>query len=241
MQNDAELPMNDTTSIIIPVFGEADHINRTLDQFSGLSPDSAPHEIIVVDGDSRGDTIRVVANPEIATAIAPPGRASQMNHGATLATGDILLFLHADTFLPPKALPLIADAMAGKFCAWGAFELGIASIRPAYRLIESLVRIRTRLTRIPYGDQAIFITRGLFDHVGGYPSVPIMEDVALGRRIKNTGTTLSIIPEKVSTSARRWETEGIVYCTLRNWLLATCYYLGGRPETLAKFYTAKRS
>ncbi len=226
-------------SIIIPVFGEAEGIEGTLRQFSHISQATDPHEIIVVDGDSRGDTIRTITHPDIITAVGPRGRAWQMNHGASLASGEVLLFLHADTLLPVEALAKITEALAGRAFAWGAFELGIASSRPAYRLIEGAVRIRTRLTRIPYGDQAIFLTKQLLHQAGGYPRIPIMEDVALVRRIKKQGAEMFILPEKVSTSPRRWESEGIIYCTLRNWILVTCYFLGARPETLAKYYRSK--
>ena len=235
----ATAPVKKKISIIIPVFGEAERIEGALRQFSHISPHTDPHEIIVVDGDTRGGTIRAITRPDIITAIGPRGRAWQMNHGASLASGEVLLFLHADTLLPADALPKITAALSGRAIAWGAFELGIASTRPVYRLIEATVRIRTRFTRIPYGDQAIFLTRQLFHQAGGYPRIPIMEDIALARRIRKQSAEIFILPEKVSTSPRRWEAEGIAYCTLRNWLLVTCYFLGARPETLAKYYRSK--
>jgi rSAM/selenodomain-associated transferase 2 len=229
-------PVKKKISIIIPVFNEAEGIDRTLRQFSHVTPDASPHEIIVVDGDAGGGTIRAISTPGIITTVGPRGRAWQMNHGASLASGEVLLFLHADTLLPVNALPKIAAALSGRIDAWGAFALGIASTRPVYRLIEAAVGIRTRLTRIPYGDQAIYMTKRLFHSVGGYPPIPIMEDVALVSRIKDQAAEMFLIPDKVSTSPRRWEEEGIVYCTLRNWLLVTCYFLGARPESLAKHY-----
>jgi len=226
-------------SVIIPVLNEAAVIDRTLLQFSGISPGTVPHEIIVVDGDARGSTLRAITTPDVVTTVAPKGRASQMNHGADLSSGEILLFLHADTLLPPDALPKIAAALARNAADWGAFDLGIASNRAPYRLIETAVRIRTALTRMPYGDQAVFLTRDLFDRAGGFPRIPIMEDVALMRRVRKLGAAGCRIPERVSTSPRRWEAEGIIYCTLRNWLLLTCFLLGARPETLAKYYRLK--
>jgi rSAM/selenodomain-associated transferase 2 len=226
--------VENTVSVIIPVFNEAAVIGRTLGQFSDM-----PHEIILVDGDTSGSTLKAVTTPNVITAVAPKGRGAQMNHGAELATGDVLLFLHAATLLPPGALPIVTATLAGTSAQWGAFDLGIASNRAPYRLIEAAVRIRTAITRIPYGDQAIFLTRDLFHRTGGYPQIPIMEDVALMRRIKKIGAAGCRIPEKVSTSPRRWETEGIIQCTLRNWLLVTCYFLGARPGTLAKYYRSK--
>jgi hypothetical protein len=162
-----------------------------------------------------------------------------MNQGAGLASGNILLFLHADTLLPPGVLPEIAATLSKAGAEWGAFDLGIASNRAPYRLIEAAVRVRTAITGIPYGDQAVFLTRDLFHRTGGYPPIPIMEDVALIRRVKKTGGVGCRIPKKVSTSPRRWETEGIVRCTLRNWFLITCFFLGARPETLVKYYRSK--
>jgi len=231
--------VKETVSIIIPVLNEAETIGRTISQFQNAAPKDAGAEIIVVDGDMAGSTLRAVKDPGVITAVSPRGRASQMNHGAGLASGDILLFLHADTLLPAGAPSKIAAALSGARAEWGAFDLGIASSRLAYRIIEASVRIRTAVTRIPYGDQAIFLTRDLFHRAGGFPPIPIMEDVALMRRIRKLGAAGCRIPEKVATSPRRWQREGILYCTLRNWLLVTCFFLGARPETLAKYYRSK--
>jgi rSAM/selenodomain-associated transferase 2 len=222
-------------SIIIPVLNEADIIDRTLGQFSS----ALPHEIIIVDGDPSGSTIGTINTPGIISAKAPKGRASQMNHGAKLASGNALLFLHADTLLPQDALTEIAVSLSGGSVQWGAFDLGIESDRLFYRLIETTVRIRTAITRIPYGDQAIFLTKDLFRRMGGYPRIPIMEDVALMRRVKKSGVAGCRIPKKVGASPRRWEREGIIRCTLRNWLLIASYLLGGRPGLLAKHYRPK--
>lgn len=231
--------MNKKISVIIPVLNEAAVIGRTLQQFSGISSDTIPHEIIVVDGDNKGNTIRAIKNPNIITGTTYRGRSTQMNHGASLASGTILLFLHADTLLPPNSLQKITNTLSGTPAEWGAFDLGIASTRSVYRLIEAAVRLRTAITRLPYGDQAVFLTRDLFDRAGEYPQIPIMEDVALMRRVRKLGAVGCRIPEKVSTSPRRWETEGIVYCTLRNWFLLACYLLGASPEALVKYYRSK--
>lgn len=231
--------MKKKISVIIPALNERAVIGHTLKQFSNIPIDTVLHEIIVVDGDRNGSTIKAVTNPAVITATAPKGRALQMNHGAGLASGEILLFLHADTLLPPGGLRRITDALSGSSAEWGAFDLEIASGRLVFRFIEAVVRIRTAITRIPYGDQAVFLTKDLFSRAGGYPKIPIMEDVALIRRVKKLGATGCRVPEKVYTSPRRWETEGVVYCTLRNWLLLICYLLGARPETLAKYYRSK--
>lgn len=231
--------MKKKISVIIPVLNETAVIARTLAQFQNSANGEDAPETIVVDGDAAGTTLKAIKDPGVITAVSPKGRALQMNHGAGLASGDILLFLHADTLLPPEALSKIPAALSGARAEWGAFDLGIASSRRPYRIIEASVRIRTALTRTPYGDQAVFLTRGLFERAGGFPPIPIMEDVALMRRIGKLGATGCRIPEKVATSPRRWQAEGILHCTLRNWLLVTCFFLGARPEALAKYYRSK--
>jgi rSAM/selenodomain-associated transferase 2 len=159
-----------------------------------------------------------------------------MNCGAAKSSGEILIFLHADTHLPMNSLHRIATAMENKTFVGGAFDLGIDSERFAFRIIEKMASLRSRLTRIPYGDQTIFIRRDYFQSLGGFKDIPIMEDVELMRRIKRRQGKINILKDKVKTSPRRWETEGIVFCTLRNWFLITLYLLGAKPETLAKLY-----
>ena len=159
-----------------------------------------------------------------------------MNHGASLARGEILLFLHADTLLPQQALTRIAVALADARLAAGAFDLGFDTSRRIFRLTEKYVALRTRLTRIPFGDQAIFVRRAYFQTIGGYAEIPLMEDVELMRRIKRRGDRICIIPLKVLTSPRRYEQEGLLYCTLRNWALQLCYRAGVSPEKLARWY-----
>ena len=222
-------------SVIIPVLNEGGTINLTLRQFSNISTTTS-FEIIVVDGDRSGSTIKTIDFPGVKTAIAPKGRAIQMNHGVTMASGKNLLFLHADTFLPNNALENISALLSLTSIAYGAFELGIRSCKPVYRLIEKMVEFRTMITRIPYGDQAIFLTMDLFRQVKGYPEIPIMEDIALMRRLKKQKADFHVIPEKVSTSPRRWETEGLAYCTIRNWLMAIGFLSGINPKILAKYY-----
>lgn len=223
------------TSVIIPVLNEANIINLTLAQFPSIAP-SGDYEIIVVDGDKSGSTINVIAHPGVKRDIAPKGRAMQMNHGVSISSGKNLLFLHADTFLPYNALKKIDAILSSSIVTCGAFELGIRSRRPVYRFIERMVGIRTKITGVPYGDQGIFLKRDLFKQVGGYPEIPIMEDIALMRRLKKENAGFRIIPEKVSTSPRRWEKEGFAGCTARNLLIAAGYLLGANPRTLAKYY-----
>ena len=159
-----------------------------------------------------------------------------MNKGASVAKGEILVFLHTDTELPEHAMRAISSVMDDAKYAGGAFDLGIKSGRSVFRLIEKLVYIRTRLTRIPYGDQAIFIRKEVFDTMDGFKEIPLMEDMEFMRRMKRSGYSICIISQKVKTSPRRWEEEGIMYCTLRNWILKGFYHLGVKPGKLVKFY-----
>lgn len=222
-------------SIIIPVLNEALTINRTLKHLSGLHAGSE-FETIVADGDPGGSTIRHISGSKIKSVITPRNRAIQMNRGALAADGKILLFLHADTRLAPDAPAKIIAAMKGENVAGGAFSLGIDSARPVFRLIEKATSFRSRLTKIPYGDQAVFLSRKLFFRLGGFREIPLMEDVDLMRRIKKTGGKIVILPDKALTSARRWEKEGVLYCSARNRMLSTLYLLGVSPDRLVKYY-----
>ena len=222
-------------SVIIPVLHEAAGINDLLDHLRRLK--GAGHcEIIVVDGSADQETLLPIAASDVICLSSPPGRARQMNAGAALASGDVLIFLHADTRLPADALLLIGRAITGSAHWGGAFNLGISSGKWIYRLIAWIASLRSRLTRIPYGDQGIFIRRAAFRNLGGFPVIPIMEDVALMRQIKKRGGKITIIPRPVATSSRRWESEGVLCTTLRNWLLLAAYMLGRPPEKLARYY-----
>lgn len=222
-------------SVIIPVLNEAYIINRTLLHLLNRVDACGP-EIIIVDGDPGGSTLAAVTAADVKKLKAPKGRGSQMHQGARLASGAIFLFLHADVVLPKDALLQIARVCGRPDIAGGAFSLGIASDRPVFRLIEKMVSVRSRLTKTPYGDQAIFMKKSFYDKIGGFRDIPLMEDVDVMRRLKQAGGRIVILPDKVATSPRRWEKEGVLYCTLRNWLLITLYFLGVSPQRLAKFY-----
>jgi len=228
--------MNNHLSIIIPVFNESKIINSTIDSLSKLDFDGKI-EIILVDGNPLGNTINAIARSDIIKVIGKKGRGSQMNAGAAVACGDVLLFLHADTILGHNAAHQISAALQQHDVVGGAFDLEIQSQKMIFRLIERAASIRSRLTRVPYGDQAIFIKKRFFDQIGGFKDIPIMEDVELMRRVKKTGSKIKFVPRKVRTAARRWEKEGIVCCTLRNWMLISLYLLGVPPEKLTRFYS----
>jgi len=222
-------------SIILPVFHEADRINEIISQIHSMDTDGSA-EIIVVDGDPQGGTINTIRNTEVITTISAKGRGRQMNRGAALASGHILLFLHADTMLPAHAFARITSAMHDARYVAGAFDLGLNTSSCIFRVTEAYVFLRTRLTRIPFGDQAIFVRKEYFRNIGGYKDLPLMEDVEMMARIKRRGDAICIIPEKVLTSPRRWEQEGILCCTLRNLALQILYAFGVPPERLVKWY-----
>lgn len=224
-------------SVIVPVLAEGDGINRLISCLRALPiPTAGEPEIIVVDGDPRGSTLQALEQDRVKTAVFPPGRAGQMNAGASLATGTILLFLHADTLLPDNAFSLIQDALADGTAVGGAFDLGIDSARWYFRITERYAALRTRVTRVPFGDQAIFIEKAYFGKIGGYRDIPIMEDVELMTRIRKRGDVIRILTAKVKTSPRRWERDGVLLGTLRNLLLQTLYCFGLSPRYLARLY-----
>lgn len=222
-------------SCIIPVLNEGQGINACLEAFfRHVSPDTC--EVIVVDGDAEGSTIDQITHPRVVTMCGPRGRGAQMNAGAQAAQGKRLIFLHADTILPPDALSRIQDVLANERYAAGAFTLRFASRRWAFRMIGRTAALRYRLTRLPYGDQAFFMTNDYFRKIGGFAEIPIMEDIDMMRRIKKRGDRIHILSTAVLTSPRRWEEEGIVYCILRTWVLASLFCAGVPPHVLAEYY-----
>lgn len=159
-----------------------------------------------------------------------------MNAGAAMSSGDILIFLHADTILPDGALNKISRALDKQDYVGGAFDLKIDSDRLFLKYISVRASLRSRWNRIPYGDQAIFMRKKYFDHIGRFKDIPLMEDVDLMRRIKKDGRKIHILPDKVTTSARRWQRDGALYTTVRNHILVVLFRLGVSPNRLAKYY-----
>jgi len=222
-------------SIIIPVFREQDLINKVIEHIRE-SPGGSDVEIVVVDGSPGSETLGVVNDAAVKRITANTGRGLQMNRGAEVAAGKILLFLHADTKLPREWHRHVCSLMEHPALSAGAFDLAISAEGGAYRIIERGATLRSRLTKIPYGDQAVFMRRKYFQELGGYREIPIMEDLELMRRIKKTGGRVGFIRERVITSARRWEKEGVLRCTCRNWTLLLLYFLGVSPHRLARWY-----
>jgi len=222
-------------SIIVPVFHEGERINGLIESLNHFDSDKTI-EIVVVDGSQERDTLGAIRSDQIAKISSKKGRAIQMNAGAFIAKGEILIFLHADTELPIGALGKIHSLMERTDYVGGAFDLGIKSDKFIYKAIGTLSSLRSRLSRIPFGDQAIFIRKEYFDRMGGYKEIPLMEDVELMRRIKRSQKKIRIFHDRVMTSPRRWENEGVIYCTARDWVLRALYFLGVSPDQLVKYY-----
>lgn len=221
-----------TLSIIVPVLDEAVGIEATL---AALAPYRRRGcELIVVDGGSCDNTLALASPLADRVLAAPRGRADQMNAGASIARGDVLLFLHADTKLPANADALIRDGLARSGHVWGRFDVRFDQhgIMP---LIAIMMNLRSRLTGIATGDQAIFVTRAAFDTIGGFPAQPLMEDIAFSARIRHISRPVYICA-RVTTSARRWRKQGILRTVFLMWRLRLAYFLGADPARLARQY-----
>lgn len=219
-------------SIIIPALDEATGIGATLEALQSLR--AAGCEVVVADGGSA-DATRAIAAPLCDQVIAAPrGRAAQMNAGARLARGDTLLFLHADTLLPEGAAFAIRDALGGSL-HWGRFDVRLAGSHPLLPVIARMMNLRSRLSGIATGDQALFMSRTAYAQAGGFPAIPLMEDVAICKRLKALSRP-ACLRLKVTTSARRWESRGVVRTMVLMWRLRFAYFLGTSPEELARRY-----
>lgn len=220
-------------SIVIPTLNEAAGVVGALEALQPLR--AAGHEVVVIDGGSDDGTPDLAAPLADRVANAPRGRAAQMNAGARIAGGDVLLFLHADTRLPARADRVVLDGLAGSGRAWGRFDVRIDGRHPLLRLVSALMNGRSRWTGIATGDQAVFVRRDAFAAVGGFPPVPLMEDVALSAALKRVSRPLCL-HERVTTSGRRWESHGVVRTIVLMWWLRMRYFLGTSPERLAEIY-----
>ena len=222
-------------SIIIPVLNEQNQINSVLAHLEKLNCRDLA-EVIVVDGNPQGQTINTIDDNSVIKLISKKGRAVQMNAGAKIARGQIIIFLHADTRLPESALEKIDDCLQNQKYVGGAFSLHIDSDRAWLKYISASTSARSQKSRIPYGDQAIFIRKSCFDEIGKFKEIPLMEDIDLMTRIKKAGRKICILPDKVITSPRRWQRDGLLYTSFRNRIFVLLYNLGVSPEKLAKYY-----
>jgi rSAM/selenodomain-associated transferase 2 len=222
-------------SIIIPTLNEAAGIAGRLADLQPLRRRGA--EVIVVDGASTDDTCALAAPLVDSVVDAPRGRALQMNAGARCARGDVLLFLHADTRLPESADSLLGSRLADARWVWGRFDIAIEGAHPLLQVVAWSMNHRSRLTGIATGDQAMFARRAAFASVGGFPELPLMEDIALSRRLKHLGRPLCL-RARAATSGRRWERNGVLRTIALMWRLRASYWLGVDPARLAQAYAA---
>jgi rSAM/selenodomain-associated transferase 2/rSAM/selenodomain-associated transferase 1 len=218
-------------SVIIPALNEARNITDTM---KNIVPDKK-REVIVVDGGSIDNTVSIAKTLGAKVIQDSPPRSRQMNQGAEAASKDILLFLHADTLLPVNFDRHIRGVLEQPGVAAGAFELRIESPVPSFRLIERIANWRSRYLKMPYGDQAIFLFANIFHQMGGFQSIPIMEDFELIRRLQKIGD-VTTLPVPVMTSPRRWLNHGILKTTLINQLVVLSYFMGISPNTIARLY-----
>ncbi|WP_083583003.1 TIGR04283 family arsenosugar biosynthesis glycosyltransferase [Phormidesmis priestleyi] len=223
--------MTETISIIIPVLNEAHQLSKILH----ILQQALDVEIIVIDGGSQDQTLEIAKRAGVKIIQSPIGRAHQMNAGVADATGDILLFLHADTRLPRDFDLTIRDTLSQSTVIAGAFRLKIDAPGWKLRVIEWGVNARSRYLQMPYGDQAIFLKTTTFQALGGFPNLPIMEDFELVRQLKRQGR-IAIASTAVITSGRRWQKLGAVRTTLINQCVILAYLLGVSPDRVAQWY-----
>ena len=220
-------------SIVVPALDEAAGIREAL---AALQPLRARgHEVIVVDGGSTDGTLALAEELADRVLLSARGRAVQQNAGAASASGDVLLFLHADTTLPEGADALVLDGLRRSGRGWGRFDIRLTGRHPLLRIVGRMIGFRSRVSGIATGDQAIFVRREWFRRAGGFPELPLMEDVAITRALKRLGPPLCV-RERVTTSSRRWEERGIVRTILLMWRLRWDYFRGVDPAELARRY-----
>ena len=218
-------------SIVMPVLNEAANIAPLLRRLAPMRERGA--ELIVVDGGSEDDTAALAAGHADLVLASERGRALQMHAGALAASRDALLFLHADTVLPADADTCIEQALATH--AWGRFDVALDGDHPFYRVIAAMMNLRSRMTSIATGDQAMFMRRAFYFQAGGYPPLALMEDIAFCKRARRLARP-ACLRERVTTSARRWEKNGIARTVLLMWRLRLEYFMGADPDALALRY-----
>jgi rSAM/selenodomain-associated transferase 2 len=228
------LPQRFSLSVIIPVWREAGAIESTLSGLQALR--ALGHEIIVVDGGSDDGTAALAEPLCDRVVVSRPGRAIQMNAGAAIARRNILLFLHADTRLPANVAERLAE-FAESTAAWGRFDVRLSGQRRLFRVIGWFMNQRSRLTGIATGDQAIFVRRSVFEGLGGFAQIPLMEDVELSSRLKQVSRPFCI-SDPVITDSRRWQKLGPWRTVFLMWRIRWRYWRGESPESLAKLYRA---
>lgn len=222
-------------SVIIPTLNESASLANTIARISGNSP----YEILVSDGGSSDDTLKIARQAGARVILSQRGRAKQMNAAADEAVGDVLLFLHADTTLDPAGYRQMCGALRQAELIGGAFSLQLESDKPFLRIVSRLATWRSKYLNLVYGDQAIFVRKDIFHEAGGFPNLPICEDLSFFRLLTKTGKTV-ILDERAYTSPRRWISEGAAHTTFRNIVIAVMFLLGFHPKIMARWYRVVR-
>ncbi len=224
-----------SVSIVIPLINEEKHVKTIINQCASLPVD----EFLFVDGGSDDATCRILRDAGVPYIQSVPGRAVQMNAGAAESKSDILVFIHADTDIHSSHIGDVKAAMRDAAVVGGRFDIRLSGAHPAFRVIETMINLRSRLTKISTGDQAQFVRRAVFEKIGGFPDQALMEDVEFSRRLKKQGK-IACLRRKITTSSRRWQKYGIVRTVLLMWRLRLLYWLGVSPERLAAMYREAR-
>ncbi len=222
-------------SVIIPTYNESAVLFETLTRLQ----QHQPFETIIGDGGSEDDTVDIACRNEVAVIQSPRGRATQMNAAAVEAKGDLLLFLHADSYVDPKGYQKMIESMASGPYLGGAFSLQIDSPLPSLKRVSRWANWRSRYLNLVYGDQAIFVRRETFHELKGFSPLPICEDLDFFHRLKKRGPVV-LLKEKAFASPRRWLAEGVGFTTLRNIAIISLFLIGFSPATLSRWYPPKR-
>jgi len=222
-----------TISLVLPVRNEARLIREQLQRLQCYR--AKGHEVIVIDGGSVDATVEQTKGLVDRCEASAVGRSNQMNHGASEAKGDILLFLHADTKLPINADECICTALTAQDSRWGWFDIKLSKPQLAFRVVATMMNLRARLTSVSTGDQALFVERGLFQEVGGFPPLALMEDIAISKVLRRRGSPARPVG-LVTTSSRRWEENGLISTILLMWRLRFLYFIGVKPQRLRDMY-----
>lgn len=221
-------------AIVIPVFNEAMILPNALKSLQAL----AVEELIFVDGGSTDDTVQLIQDAGFTCLLSEAGRAKQMNFGTINTTSDIILYLHVDTTVSSSNILNIKKTYNQGFLS-GRFDIRLSNDALIYRIISFFINTRSRLSKINTGDQGIFVRREAFEEVGGFPDIPLMEDVAITQQLKSLGK-VACLKDKLMTSSRRWENNGAIRTVLLMWKIRFLYWLGIPPEKLVKIYRNAR-
>jgi len=220
---------------VVPLLNERDRLPELLEMLNELSAD----EVVLIDGGSTDGSKELLSKSGFSWCSSIPGRSVQMNRGASQCLSDIILFIHADTLISSSHILAVKEVMRDTETVAGRFDIHLSGRHPAFRMIESMMNLRSRLTRISTGDQCQFVRRSVFESLGGFPEQPLMEDVEFSKRLKRAGR-IACLRDKVTTSSRRWEQHGTFKTILLMWKLRLYYWLGITPDRLAAMYRDAR-